>query len=181
MTITFRNKFGDRMAFAAYHLPRNPLMILMLGGGFLLLTFGGVLPAARQDVGHGIVVKTIVFIIAELFLAFVMISLLALLILLGMVSRKNKTFYAQKTVTISDDGLFGESEYGKSEIRWKMVQKLARTRNYIFIYLSAEGAWVIPRRAFGNAAERDAFYDICTRNVDLSKTAARAHAPAGNQ
>lgn len=164
MTISFRNTIGDRLAFAAYHLPRNPLMILIIGGVFLLITFGSLLPAAREDVTHGIVEKAIIFIIADLAIAFLMISLLSLFILLAMISRKNKTLYCQKTITIGDDGLFGESEYGKSEMRWKTVQKLARTRKHILIYINSESAWIIPRRAFGNDADWNNFYEVCQRN-----------------
>jgi hypothetical protein len=42
-----------------------------------------------------------------------------------------------------------------------MVQKLARTKKHIFIYLAQDSAVVIPRRAFESATQWEAFYELC--------------------
>jgi len=172
VTICFANTFRDRLAFAAYHLPRNPLMLLIMGGAYLFITISSVVPAARDEVAkkpeHAIILF-ISFIIVEALLAVFLIGVMACMTLLGMVSRKNKPFYARKTITFQDECFISESEYSRSEIRWKIVQKLARTTRHVFIYVNSESAVVIPRRAFESDSEWNVFYELCKNNVKRSK------------
>ncbi len=163
MTITYRIGFGDRFAFAAYHLSRNPIILLMTVGVLLFFAYNSVLPAIRSSPSVSLYAKVIAFMFMELLLLIAVIVFWAVLMLITMISKRNKPLYAQRTFTVAEDGLVTESEYGRSETRWKQVQKLARTRKHIFLYLSGEAAVVVPRRAFADAAQWDAFYEICKR------------------
>jgi hypothetical protein len=166
MTLSYRNTIRDRLAFAAYHVPRNPLILLMTIGCFLLITFTIMVPAVRQvPEDRPAYAKMIAFIFVELLLALFMIAFWGVIILLSMISRRNKPLFCDKTITLGEEAFIGESQYGKSETRWTMVQKLARTRSHIFIYLNQENAVVIPRRAFENAAQWDTFYDFCKQRT----------------
>ena len=90
---------------------------------------------------------------------------ISVVMILAMISRYNKTFYCQKTLSFGEDSILGESEYGKSETRWTVFQKLARTRNHIFLYVGQGTAVVIPRRAFNNSTQFDEFYEFCKRKT----------------
>jgi hypothetical protein len=167
MKLSYRNTFRDRLAFAAYHLPRNPLFLLMTIGFFLFVTFESLVPALRESsANQPVIVRGIAFIFVELLLALIIVAFWAVITVLSMISRKNKPMFCEKTITLGDDGYVAESQYGKSETRWTMVQKLARTRRYIFIYLSQDNAVVIPRRAFENSTQWDTFYDLCKQRTN---------------
>ena len=167
MTLSYRNTFGDRLAFMAYHFSRNPLVLLMAVGFFLLVTFESVVPAVRDSpAGQSVIARAIGFIFVELLLALFIITFLGVIGLLTMISRKNKPLYCERTTTLGEEGFIGESQFGRSEIRWTMVQKLARTRSYIFIYLAQDNAVLIPLRAFESCTQWDAFYDVCRQRTN---------------
>jgi hypothetical protein len=165
MKVTYRNAFRDRLAFAAYALPRKPLFVLIVVGTFLLFTFESVIPAVRSSRSHGPVVTAIAFVILELVLALLLAAVYTAVIVIAMVSRMNKPLRCERTVTIGNEGFVTESEYGRSETRWSLVQKLGRTRRHIFLYLSGDSAVMVPRRAFDSTADWDTFYEICRRST----------------
>jgi len=166
MTVTYRNTFRDRLAFAAYHLPRNPFLLAVMIGLFLLITFQSIVPAVRSGpADKPLFARIIAFIIVELLLLLLILAFWTLITLVTMVSRRNKTLYCERTITLSDEAFVTESQYGRSETRWPIVQKLARTRTHIFMYLSQESAVIVPRRAFESFAQWDTFYDFCRQRT----------------
>jgi hypothetical protein len=84
---------------------------------------------------------------------------------LTMISRRNKPLLCERTITLREDAFVTESEYGRSETRWTIVQKLARTRRHILVYVAQASALVIPRRAFASSAQWDAFYGYCRQRT----------------
>jgi YcxB-like protein len=166
MTIAYRNKFGDRLAFAAYHLPRNPFFLFISIGFFLLITFQSLVPAFRAaPAGLPLVVRVLMFILFELFLAGLIVAMWTVITVLTMISRKNKPLTCQRTLTLNDENFITESEFSRSETRWSIVQKLARTRRHIFIYVNQSSAVVVPRHAFENSPQWDAFYEFCKQKT----------------
>ncbi|MFO0515168.1 MAG: YcxB family protein [bacterium] len=109
----------------------------------------------------------------ELILALSIVLLVAipivLLLVFRRISRKNRTFFCEITITLCQETFVVESQYSKSEVKWDMVQKLARTRKHIFIYLSQESALIIPRRVFEGTTQWNEFYGICKQKI--SRTA----------
>lgn len=169
MTITYRNNFRDRLAFIAYHLLRNPATLVIAIGAFLFFTYETAIPAARSlPTDTPVFFQIIVFILIESLLVFFFVAVWAAFILLAMISRRNKPLYCKRTLTLQDEMYVTESEYGKSETRWQIVQKLVRTRAHIFMYVNQENAVVIPRRAFETPAQWNAFYDFCKQRTSTS-------------
>jgi YcxB-like protein len=82
---------------------------------------------------------------------------------IGMISSRNKTLFTDRIITLSEDGFLSETPLSRSEMKWSIVQKLARTRRYIYIYVAQHSAHVVPRRAFQDASEWDSFYEFCKR------------------
>src|SRR5262249_33760191 len=141
-----------RLAFAAYHLPRNPIILILTIGIFLFFTFESVLPAARSlPADRPAIVGIIAFVLVELLLVFMIVGFWTVITLLTMISRRNKPLYCERTLTVGDEAFITESQYGRSETRWSLVQKLARTRSHIIMYLSQENAVLVPRRAFDSS------------------------------
>jgi len=162
MTLSYNNTYWDRFAFGAYAMRRNPLILIMGIFLLLLITFGILVPGARDaNVDKSLAVQIIAFIMVEVFVVLLIIAMFTVIILLTTISPKNKTMFCPKTITLGEESFTGESEYSKSEVRWKMVQKLVRTKKHIFIYLAQDNAVVIPRRAFEKASDWEAFYELC--------------------
>ena len=165
MTITYRIRFRDRVALNAYGLPRNPFIFFLNAGLFLFLTFQLSVPAFRaQPPDQPLAVRVIVFAIVECVLAAIIIGFCAVAVILTLISRRNKKFYSQRTLTLGDDAFVSESEYSRSETKWSLVQKLVRTRNHIFIFLSGQNAVIVPRSPFESREQWDEFYETCKRN-----------------
>lgn len=72
-------------------------------------------------------------------------------------SRRNKTFMTDNTIELQEDRFLTENRYGKGEYNWDIVQKIVKTRGRIVLYVNQSSGIVVPRRAFPNAAEWDAF------------------------
>jgi hypothetical protein len=162
MTLSYSNTYRDKFAFGAYAMRRNPLILIMGTVLLLLITFGILVPGARDaNLNKSLAVQIIAFIMVEAFVVLLILAMFTVIILLTTISPKNKTMFCPKTITLGDEMFTSESEYGKSEVRWKMVQKLARTKKHIFIYLAQDSAVVIPRRAFENSTQWEAFYELC--------------------
>lgn len=163
MTITYRINFRDRLAWTIHHAMRSPVLLLIMGCpmGLFAFNFMRSLPADRS-----IAYRIGVTVFGVVLMSSVCLSIWLLLTVLIMISKKNKPLYCQRTLTVSDAGIATESEYDRSELKWTLVQKLARTRRHIFIYVNQNAAVVIPRRAFENAAQWDGFYEICRHRND---------------
>ena len=88
-------------------------------------------------------------------------AFLALYLFLYAFARGNKVLLAEQAITVDDNILACQSEYARSEIKWKALQRTVRTRHYLFMYFSAMGAMVIPRRAFSSKEQWDSFVAFC--------------------
>jgi hypothetical protein len=158
MTIHYKNTFHDVMAFCFYHYLRSPFILGTYGLCFIAISLV-VYQAAPND--RGLSEKLLAF----LFLECVALAFFAVVfggsVVLGMISRRNKTLYTERTLAIGEDGIGTETPYGKSEQKWAIVQKLARNRKYVFIYVAQHSAYLVPRRAFLDEAEWEAFYKLC--------------------
>jgi hypothetical protein len=153
------------MAFCFYHYPRSPVVIGFYGIGFALLSLI-VLQALPKD--GDVVTKVIAFGVME-FIAFCLLAaVLALSVVLSMISRKNKTVLTEHTIMLSEASFTEETRYNKTEQKWTIVQKLGRTNGYLFIYVAQYTAHVVPRRAFRDDAEWDAFYEYCSQRTQAA-------------
>lgn len=61
-------------------------------------------------------------------------------------------------VALTESGVLEQTAVGESRTSWAGVDRVEQDPHYIFIYTSPAGAHVVPKRAFGNAQEADAFY-----------------------
>ena len=167
MTITYRNRFRDWLAFQVYCAPRNPIIILTSVGFFLFTTFKVVLPASRATAaGEPVFACVIGFIVVELLLIAFILAFLAAITIIPMIFPRNKLLYCKRTLTTGVDTFFTESEYYRSETKWSVVQKVVRTSSYIYMFMGQHNALVVPRSAFEKESHWNDFYQVCIENKD---------------
>lgn len=158
MTVRYRNTFGDIMAFCFYHYSRSPLVIgtIVAGMGVLSFVFIQAIPAEFMTIE-----KVITFLVLEALAFLLFAGLIAISIVLSMISSKNRTVLTDHTLTLNETNFVEETVYNRTEQKWNSVQKLAKTRRHILIYIAQYLAHVVPRRAFQDDAEWNAFYQFC--------------------
>lgn len=78
---------------------------------------------------------------------------------------KNDGFLGVRTFEISDEGIFQVRSSGESKNNWSIVERLAITDDYIYIYTASIMAYIVPTRVFGNDQEKEAFLDIIRTNM----------------
>ena len=158
MQVRYTTKFRDLLAFCFYDYPRSPFVIGTYGIVFVLVSFyiAQSLPTDIEPIP-----KAVLFLVAELILAMAIAALFSFLTTLNLISFRNKTLLTDHALTLDDDTFALETPFHRTEHRWLAVQKLARTRRHLFIYLSQHSALVIPRRAFKDRDEWDSFYESC--------------------
>ncbi len=108
-----------------------------------------------------LLVRLVSVIILELIPFMFVTAVIGLFIFLNTFSKKNKTLLTEQTITLDESFLACQSEYARSEVKWKAVQRIVRTRSYLFLYLSQMGAMLIPKRAFNSKEQWDSFFEFC--------------------
>jgi hypothetical protein len=86
------------------------------------------------------------------------------------ISGKNKTIMTWHSIELYEDHFVSESQYGRSELKWDIVQKLRRTGSFIIIYISKNSAMLIPRKAFSSEADWHSFYRFVHTHCSASAT-----------
>lgn len=108
-----------------------------------------------------IIIFGVLFSLALIFLLLLFLGSAALQIF----SKGNRTITTEHTITLREDGFVEETAYNITDHKWAAVQKRGRSGRYIFIYIAAHMAHVIPKRAFHSDAEWDAFYAYCRQRT----------------
>jgi hypothetical protein len=86
------------------------------------------------------------------------------------ISGKNKTIMTEHSIELYEDHFVSESQYGRSELKWDIVQKLRRTGSFIIIYVSKGSALMIPRKAFSSDADWHSFYHFVHTHCSAKAT-----------
>jgi hypothetical protein len=71
-------------------------------------------------------------------------------------------------LVLSESGLVEKTAVGESHTAWAGVDRVEQNPEYIFIYTSAVGAHIIPKRAFKDIQEAEGFY----QRITISKSSA---------
>ena len=163
MELKFKNTYSDIFSFSFYHLIRSPLNIIINLILFLVFTYTAFDIVSAID--NKIIVKIIVFIFFEIIILLFIYLYLFIISILSMISRKNKPFLAERKMVFNDSQISAESEYGKSEYKWNIIQKLKQNRKYIFIYVSQHSAYIIPKNIFESKNEVLSFLEYIKERI----------------
>ena len=63
-------------------------------------------------------------------------------------------------LVLGEDGLHESTAVGESHTTWAGVDRVEENQDYIFIYTSPAAAHVIPKRAFPDRRQAEAFYQL---------------------
>jgi hypothetical protein len=144
ITLEYRNTFKDTLALMRYtHTHSWPLRIIF--AVFVLITLKSVVTSIPSDHSLGIRIFTGVFM--EIVLLSVFTGVMTLVSILSMISKRNRTFHTDHTITLDESGLTEATPYNTSAYRWKAIQKVVQTRQHLFLFIAQHSAHVIPRRA----------------------------------
>ena len=157
-TARYTTTRSDILRFYIHHYGRSrgflAFQIVLLA--LLSHSFFRALPPEEPVVVQIIVFATF-FLLAVAFLLLLFFGSIAVHVF----SKKNKTVTTEHTITLKEEGFLEETPFNTTEHTWAAVQRLRRSRNYIFLYIAAQLAHVIPRRAFSTEEEWNAFYAFC--------------------
>lgn len=73
---------------------------------------------------------------------------------------KNKGILGDHTMTLSKDGLIETCDVGESRSTWGGVERIEEDDEYVYLYIGAYQAHVIPRRAFTSGADATEFIKV---------------------
>ena len=73
---------------------------------------------------------------------------------------KNTDMLGERSLQLTECGILQTSSLSESKITWDVIEDVVETKEHIFIYINALSGYVIPIRAFANAAQKDEFLGI---------------------
>ncbi len=111
--ITFRYTLRDKLAFAAYHIPRTPMTVFISVGFLLFITFESIVP--RVPKGKAIASQVFYVIFAETLVAVLIAGFWTLIILVSMLSSKDKALMSERTITLGDVCFISDTPFAHSE------------------------------------------------------------------
>lgn len=92
-------------------------------------------------------------------------------IVAGMIGEgRNRTLLGKQRVTLSPEGITKSSDVDQTTVAWSGVERVMKDKDYLFVYISALTAIIIPRRAFADAVGFDEFAIKATRYYEEAAT-----------
>jgi hypothetical protein len=75
-----------------------------------------------------------------------------------------------RTISISPKGLYAHDRRGEVRLKWNTIHTIANDRNQIFfLVVQGTGGYAIPKWAFADANEADAFYNEAVKFQEAAK------------
>jgi len=142
----------DWMAFNLYQTPRSRGIQVVLGVLLAFIVFMELRRALTSwDDGDGALVNIVVLLglitVRASITLLVCIAASILLFLVSYFSKANKAILTDYNGEFTDSFFTIETPSAKSEVKWTAVQKLARTKKYLFVYCQEAAAIIIPSRS----------------------------------
>jgi len=78
----------------------------------------------------------------------------------------NKAIIGRQQIITSEEGLICETNAGGSRINWSSIERVAQDDKYIFLYIGAANAIVVPKSAFSDIQSQREFLDIVKIKCD---------------
>jgi hypothetical protein len=83
----------------------------------------------------------------------------------------NRGFYGRCELNVDSEGVKETRPGGSTFRNWSSVERIAITRDYLFVYTSGIEAFVVPRRAFSTDTEFKNFTDAIAKHSGVSADA----------
>lgn len=147
-----------KMQFALFFKTKAYFLYFVLIVFFLLITS---LDSIEKS---GIMMWILPNLVISVFVLFIMIVASVLMLLLTATSAKG--FIGNQTFKITDSGFSEVTEGTETISSWNAIEKIYKTKQYIFVRISAYRFHIIPKRAFQSDEE---FEQFATLLMDKSK------------
>ena len=160
-SVRYRNNLWDLRNFCTYQYLHSTATWVFNGLFFAMVTlfFMSSFGLPRQ-LDHFIALGIIEFVVFCF-----LVALAALVVILNLLACWKEMPLIERTVTLRDCSFVEETAQNENETGWDKIEKLARTKNYLFVFITSRSTPIIPRRAFRNDVEWDAFYEYCRERV----------------
>lgn len=166
MTIRYTNSFSEVLMFYLQMLIRSPFV----WGLFTLLTAVDapeMWEAIWEEESDSVEVEPWVKVVVGALMilgSFVMMFATMFVILIVSVGMDRRT-RLERVVTLTDSALIEEMPFRRTEYQWHGMVRLRRTKSHLFLYNASTDAAILPRRAFENEQQWDAFNEFCTKKI----------------
>ncbi|HKU19948.1 MAG TPA: YcxB family protein [Terriglobales bacterium] len=94
----------------------------------------------------------------------------------GLFTHKLRKAYAkypnlqkEQRYEFSEEHIFSRAQYSDGNIRWELVTKYAESATLFTVQLSPRMFFIIPKRAFSDTAQLQAFRDLLARKASAAK------------
>jgi hypothetical protein len=74
--------------------------------------------------------------------------------------RPDRGHLGRHRLVLGEDGLTESTAVGETRTRWTGVDRVEQSPDYIFIYTTPSAAHVVPKRAFSDPEQAEAFYQL---------------------
>jgi YcxB-like protein len=164
MTLEFENTFDDLLAFNLHNHRASPTLrrphqvarilypILFTAAllGFYVY-FGGPIASAvfMSMIGLAVVASSAWYLAYPALLRWRIRRLTTRLLR----ESKNTSLLERRSIVLSPDGLLFTAPSSSGQIGWNLIERVDHTPQFIFLYMSAMSAIVIPRRSVNSDAE----------------------------
>lgn len=78
----------------------------------------------------------------------------------------NKSLLGRHELHLSPDGIHYKTISSESKINWSSIEKVVQNEKYVFMYIGALNAIVVPKTAFASSKEQIKFLDYVNSNVN---------------
>jgi hypothetical protein len=156
-TITVRHRPTDLLRLGLYTtLRRASLKWILLA--VALVVFG--VNLNEQDApldGFGLLA---IVVTTAIFTAGALVFMLALILLSTLARNRRGSPAAElQTYSVTDTGLSRQSASSETLIKWGGARALHKSKNAIYVAVSATAYFILPRRSFANAQEYESFWN----------------------
>jgi hypothetical protein len=165
--VEYTFSFKDYFITSCYHTLKMPVLYFLFGIYILvsfLIWFGDPYPY------HFIILKIFYFFLTSVAFVLFLLCVVFLTNFVSIISRKNKTLLTNYKLITTDKSFIEENEYTRTEIKWKTIQDIIKTKNYIFIYTAQHRIIVIPTKHCTDLLVIEKFYRYIRGKFEETQT-----------
>lgn len=97
-------------------------------------------------------------------------------IVMGMIAEgQNRGLFSRHGVDVSDEGVTESTALTETKVKWSAVERCVTQADYLFIYMNAVAAIIVPKRAFANQLEFERFAGAVKEHFSNAGVAQRTH------
>jgi hypothetical protein len=166
MTIEFELVIDDLINFNLFHMAHSPssqrvlllnrllvsILIIPCSLGVIYLKWHVLTPFAF--IVSFLVSAIMFFIFPNIHKTFVVNRIQKML-----VEGDNSTVFGHQAITVTPEYILTKTDLTESKLNWSSIVKVIDNDNYVFLYVSATSAIVIPQKAFSTSTTKQQFLD----------------------